>query len=619
MVPRVLAAVIENQSNKFTPHENFVQRVLAASASTTSIVFCVVAMYFFLAIDPRRLVFRHQLILFLLSFDLLKGVVLLLYPAIVLGRSETYYNNNFCHVVGFFTALAIEGADLAILSFSIHTFLIVFQPQLTVKVKDSMHTEGGLYKFRYYVYGLSILIPLVLASLAFVQSSGYSSYVCWCYLPQRPVWYRLVLSWVPRYVIVVLILTIYFYIYIHVIREFKSLSGVFTGIHKTSQTQRSGSANVSIRPSFFSALKYSLKKVRQQLFPNMTILSPPESLKKNNENSASSSSSSNEIDDNDDAYEPDLRVTNLENFRKRQKIIQKQMKSIFVYPFAYIFVWLFPFILYTTQINYEEKHSPIYWLNCMGAFMQPLNGFVDTLVFLYREQPWEHTIMKNFQRENAMALDHHIHQTRRGSHSSSIPRYSFSNSFAVDMNKYSSWRRWLNYFKLPFFTLPTVENVESFQKKMRAKKERLLEQACETKIGLGHDFSNLLSGGIVEKDFRSAMDNYTLNFSGKRSSLARSSHTVGTSSDALRVDMSTTSTKSRIQSFVDPNDSSRISEGVESNFSSDKRKRSSNQASNRRNLSTPVPVKHNSIQTKASGSIGDNAELDFLEFLRNGA
>lgn len=85
----------------------------------------------------------------------------------------------------------------------------------------------------------------------------------------------------------------------------------------------------------------------------------------------------------------EIQQANLESFRRRQKIIQKQMKSIFIYPFAYCFVWLFPFILQATQFNYELKHHPVYWLNVLGAFMQPFNGFVDALVFFYRERPWK--------------------------------------------------------------------------------------------------------------------------------------------------------------------------------------------------------------------------------------
>ena len=50
---------------------------------------------FLFAIDPKRIVFRHQLIFFLLFFDLLKACILLLYPTRILTHSSAYYNHNF--------------------------------------------------------------------------------------------------------------------------------------------------------------------------------------------------------------------------------------------------------------------------------------------------------------------------------------------------------------------------------------------------------------------------------------------------------------------------------------------------------------------------------------------
>ncbi len=133
------------------------------------------------------MIFRHQLITFLLLFDFIKAIILLLYPSRVITHSTSYFDSHFCQVVGFFTAMSIEGADIAILAFAVHTYLLIFKPGLTTKVKNSTRLEGGLYKYRYYVYVLSFIIPVFMASLAFI-GVGYISLVCWCYLPQQPVW-----------------------------------------------------------------------------------------------------------------------------------------------------------------------------------------------------------------------------------------------------------------------------------------------------------------------------------------------------------------------------------------------------------------------------------------------
>lgn len=585
---RALAALQSprlNQAEEFTLHQSLVQRILAVSSSCASIVFCLLAIYFLLAIDPRRFIFRHQLILFLILFDLLKACILLLYPSRVLTHSNAYYNDRFCQVVGYFTATAIEGADIAILAFAVHTFLLIFKPNFSVKVTGSERMEGGLYRYRWYVYAASFLIPLFLASLAFISSVGYEPFVCWCYLPQRPVWYRLVLSWVPRYVIVVIIFLVYGSIYIHVLREFKTLGGVFTTIHKLKANTLHPHL-LNDKPSFFSALSYFFAAVRDRILPKLVIpeeidtitrstsrksnIDPKEtSTSQRRHREANNNNNRPEDDDDDDDDEnndtgvvtfggmkldteniindPDIHAANLENFRKRQRVIEKQMKSIFIYPFAYCFIWLFPFILQCTQFNYEEQNGPVYWLNCMGAFMQPFNGFVDSLVFFYREQPWKHTIMKHFEREHATKMNNLVLQggnhsgnsfaynransnandTESTATSARFTRTSLSISLGVDMSQYPLWRVLLSKLRLPYFALPTEDNVANFQYKYLNNKLDEFRGAQVDAANNGgngfneavvskHDFSNILSGDLSEKDFRSTLEKFSLNFNPER-------------------------------------------------------------------------------------------------------
>jgi G protein-coupled receptor GPR1 len=68
-----------------------------------------------------------------------------------------------------------------------------------------------------------------MASLAFVNPEApYVSQGTFCYLPVRPYWYRLALSWIPRYVILIAIATMSLSIYLYVRHEFKSLDASST-------------------------------------------------------------------------------------------------------------------------------------------------------------------------------------------------------------------------------------------------------------------------------------------------------------------------------------------------------------------------------------------------------
>ena len=113
----------------------------------------------------RKKVFRHHLILLLLMCDFCKAVVLLSYPARVLLVPPAYDNINFCQVAGFFTSAFIEGADLAVLALAIHTALLIFRKQA------ARSEEGGLYQYRYYIYAINFLLPILMAALAFVAQN----------------------------------------------------------------------------------------------------------------------------------------------------------------------------------------------------------------------------------------------------------------------------------------------------------------------------------------------------------------------------------------------------------------------------------------------------------------
>lgn len=631
---------------QFTHAQNVLQRTLAIVASVVSIVFCLAAIYCFLAIDPKRLVFRHQLIAFLILFDLLKAVVLLIFPSRIFTHPISYYSDSFCQVIGFFTATCIEGADLAILSFAIHTFLLIFRPSLTMKLPDSDRVEGGLYRYRYWVYGLSFLIPLAMASFPYI-GMGYTSFVCWCYLPQRPVWYRLVLSWVPRYCIVIIILAVYGLIYYHVLREFRTLGGVFSTMHRLKHKNTLHPTPLMAKPSFFSSLRYFFETVRDHTFPKLVL--PGESSDMSRTESSTDSNIDpialapygnqspgyrhNSVDAENFVGSDTLQAANLEHFRHRQKIIEKQMKSIFVYPFAYILMWLFPFILQVTQINYEYHHGPIVWLNCVGAFMQPFYGFVDSMVFFYREQPWKHTIMANFSKQYDSQLESiYMRNSSCGDTDSTLTTSNLAKSVNVDLTQYSWWRKVLCKLRFPLMQLPNFRNIAKLQAAYTARRNQQIHRH-ETRATLAagcpekapdfndlqgkHDFSNLLDS-FTDNDFRLSLGKYAMSFPAEnRSSLGHTVHSMTPTSPSggRRPSVASTSNrsnKSRRYSVI--NDSEPIPENTLYIPGSSK-PRAGTSVSGRKSFQRA------SLGESTSGSVDtetNNAELDLFEFLQKG-
>lgn len=621
-----------NQLSLFTASQNHALKALAMTASLCSICFCLLSFYMYLAIDPKRMVFRHQLVAFLLSFDLLKATTLLIFPTRTIINGPSYMSHSFRQVVGFFTATATEGADFAILAFAIHTFLLIFKPSMTVKIPGTHHVEGGLYKYRYFIYSLALVLPLALASFPFI-GKGYIAFVSWCYLPQKPYWYRAALSWAPRFVIVIVIIGVYLLIYVHVLREFRLLGGTFSRLQlqKLRGSQGSGKSD---KPSFFSSLAFFFRDVRTYLCPpcgssgsdttgtagdSLSTESSPNSNKECSED-PKAEAPGGPLDLENNLGNAEFHAANLENFQKRQKTIEKQMKSIFVYPIAYVSIWVFPFALYCTQLSFEQKHGPVVWLNFICAFMQPFMGTVDSLVFFYRERPWKYTIMKNFERENESRLDLVLAPAISSADNDSITtsmrftKCSLALGMNVDMKQYSRTRRFLSKCKLPLMLLPTEENIVKFQAEHFKRKMETVHTASRGRYrNLGadqiqgidglqakHDFSNLLRGGNVTGDVAQKFDGYSLSFQDDSRKPSFSSGNIsGKDRRPSVATISNQSAKSRRVSVFEGHDP------IPENGSYVKSLTKPNKQAPRK-----------SVQTIESA--GDEEELDLLDFLGRG-
>lgn len=363
---------ITDDLRRYTPGQTLLIRSLAMSSSSISILAGLVGFFFFLYIDPKRRLFRHQLIIFLIIYDFIKAVFLLLYPARVLTTSAVYYDLRFCRVVGFFTAMSMEGSDFAILVFAIHTALIVYKPQQKIQGRNLY--DGGLFRYRYLIYVLSFFIPIVLASLAFINNVGYVPLTNWCYIPTSPIWYRLALSWVPRYVIILSICILYGCIYVHVIREQKHIREVEGGRRNDK--------------SFFRKLCSRLVNFCVFLFVTEDGNSLTSSI------GLSGSARKEDTEDTEENVDLESIRGHLNKFTKKQINFQrskkgKQIGLIFVYPLSYVFLWIAPLAVHGIQFRFGIDQAPIIWLNSISSFMQPFNCTVDTLVFLMMEKPWE--------------------------------------------------------------------------------------------------------------------------------------------------------------------------------------------------------------------------------------
>lgn len=76
--------------------------------------------------------------------------------------------------------------------------------------------------------------------------------------------------------------------------------------------------------------------------------------------------------------------------KKRRQAIQRQLRLLFIYPVTYLMIWTIPFIYHS--LNYSDYYAahPIPELALLTVMAVTIAGFVDCVVFGWREKPWQH-------------------------------------------------------------------------------------------------------------------------------------------------------------------------------------------------------------------------------------
>ncbi|GMG30345.1 unnamed protein product [Ambrosiozyma monospora] len=230
--------------DRYTYTERHNTRIFAISASSLSIFAGLIFYYFFFMIHPSRRYFRHELIFGLISFDFIRALMIMIYTVAMQRTDElASLNNAFVGAIGWFTSVSIEGADLMILYFSLHIFIIILKPNWLMRFGRSNRSEldslngttiknsntpkpqeGGLAPVRYVIYVISLVFPIIISSCVYGRNDGrgyYDNISTSYYKTLGNVYY---FTWALRWLVFILILMIYVFIYFHIMSEYKKIN-----------------------------------------------------------------------------------------------------------------------------------------------------------------------------------------------------------------------------------------------------------------------------------------------------------------------------------------------------------------------------------------------------------
>ncbi|KAK9325513.1 G protein-coupled glucose receptor regulating Gpa2-domain-containing protein [Lipomyces orientalis] len=388
-------------------------RIISFATSALSIVSCLLA--FFWLYRMQRRVFRHTLIFLLIFFDFLRAIILFWYPIRLWYTGEDSIGPHACQADGFFAALSIEASDFGALVIAVHTLMFIMYPQVG---SSSAYKYGGLYRYRRIVYLFWAAFAILFASLPFVKTSsvpdhpvtthdtaglGYIQLLTWCYLPVQPIWYRLVLAWIPRYLVLISICIIYVRLYIYVRKILRAVDNVYTRSPETP------------RPDAVTAIEASqgqrqidIEKQRafdEPVAPNFDLaISPLDSLPLSSNIHLPSGSTSPSVSQslgNDRSgasrhaqgqfvtprYLNNVQMESTARDRQRA-FIERQVKYLLLYPIFYVIMWAAPFVSQCLMYSPYFVENPVVWLGYLTACMYAISGLLNTVIFAIRETPW---------------------------------------------------------------------------------------------------------------------------------------------------------------------------------------------------------------------------------------
>ncbi|KAK4463190.1 G protein-coupled glucose receptor regulating Gpa2-domain-containing protein [Cladorrhinum samala] len=182
-------------------HMIYILSILSLVFASLSVVSTLSTLYWFV---KMRRNFRHELILMLVQSDLIKSAAFVVFPIVSLLWGKVESDSAFCQISGFILTIGIESSDIAILLIALHSVMYIFRPQ------------SGLFPYKNIAKPVFYLLPILTASLAFINGRGYENVGHYCYLRTDNSWSRLALSWVPRYFICAGIVGIYVFIYFYI-------------------------------------------------------------------------------------------------------------------------------------------------------------------------------------------------------------------------------------------------------------------------------------------------------------------------------------------------------------------------------------------------------------------
>lgn len=306
----------------------------------------------------------------LLQIDLFKSAILVLVPAIELVHGPVISGSTTCHVIGCVLLITLEACNVAIVLLALHTALNIFRG------------EGGLYPHRRLAWAVGLVLPLALASLAFINRPAFVNTDGFCQVPERPRWPKRVLIWLPRGLCLVIIVFTYVATFVHVqklMRRFVAgpaqpgprIKAVEPPPPPSLASLRLGPWQPDVIPFRDSGIRpvLTLASVSGPPCPVVSGSHPSLLIRPDSSTAVTLSPTT-------------FGASGIAETRDR---VRRQLRLLFIYPMVYVGLWTVPLICHITSVL---DRGETVGLSLASIASLSLQGVADALVFLVVEKPW---------------------------------------------------------------------------------------------------------------------------------------------------------------------------------------------------------------------------------------
>ena len=238
--------------------------------------------------------------------------------------------------------------------------------------------------------------------------------------------WRIVLSWMPRYIILLSIFVIYFVLWHHVRKIYKVLgTDLEDNVHGsmdehspgTQTTHRNGSQArhlTSVHHARLMAFHFHTNNIAHEKTDvepdaddaNQSQPGTPNLSSNSHLNDHSNTASSTYRDEatadersrlssipnseKDLVAIPNRRQTDssVQQLQLRRAAVLRQMRNLFIFPVVYFLQWIIPFISHILQSASTDITLALYVFTIMSNVILPSQGFINVVVYAVREKPW---------------------------------------------------------------------------------------------------------------------------------------------------------------------------------------------------------------------------------------